>query len=136
MKNTVEVIEKIKSNAKPMQQIRETPNIQVGQVVRQGDIYIERIAAIEGKGKAIASRQLTPGNSKGSRHVVNEAPGVTIWESAPTLNGKFQFQVGPAIEAKDAFTVSHPEHAFCKLPAGTYQVYFQADAHRMERARD
>lgn len=136
----VAAVERIKQSARSMPAVRVVENMKIGQVVRQGDIYIERIAAIEGKGHAVKSRQLAPGTTKGSRHIVAESKAVTIWESKPTLGGKAAFQVGPAIEAKGDVTITHPEHAWIKIAVGKvaqlFQVYFQADYARKERARD
>ena len=138
--NPLETIQKIQAAARHLPEVRVIEGMQVGQVVRQGDIYVERVAAIEGKGKAVLSRQLAPGTSKGSRHIVDESPSVTLWESKPTLDGKAAFQVGAAIEAKGDFSITHPEHAFIKFVVGKvtqfFQVYFQADFARKERAQD
>lgn len=138
---TEAAIERIKKSARSMPEVRVIPDMKIGQVVRQGDIYIERVAAIEGKGKAIKSRQLAPGTTKGSRHIVSESEGVTIWESKPTLNGKAAFQVGPGIQclAGSDLVVTHPEHAWkkiCNLTARFYQVWFQADYARKTRVKD
>lgn len=134
--NTLETIQKIQASARHCPEVRAIEEMKIGQVVRQGDIYVECIAEIEGRGGPIVSRQLAPGNSKGSRHIVDESPSVTLWESKPDLGDRARFQVGPAIEAKGSFSITHPEHAFCKLPAGNYQVWFQADFARKERAQD
>lgn len=142
MKNqidTVTTINRIRENAKAMPEVRVIREMKIGQVVRQGDIYIERVKEIEGKGKAVKSRQLAPGNTKGSRHIVDESPSVKIWESSPALGSRARFQVGPAIEAVGDFAVSHPEHAWVRFALGVkaaFQVWFQADFARKERARD
>ncbi len=135
----IEAISKIEQCAKKMQQIRVV-EMKVGQVARHGDIYIERISTIQGKGAAVTSRQLAPGNTKGSRHIVDESASVSLWQSSPDLNGRAGFQVGPAIEAKGDFSITHPEHAWIKIVVGKaaqfFQVWFQADYARKERARD
>lgn len=139
--NTETAIERIKKSARSMPEVRVIEDMKIGQVVRQGDIYIERVAAIEGRGRILKSRQLAPGTTKGSRHIVGESEGVIICESKPSLKGKAAFQVGPAIEAKAGsdVVVSHPEHAWIKiknLVAGFYQVFFQADYARKNRTQD
>ncbi len=138
--NTEAAIQRIKQSARSMPEVRVISGMKIGEVVRQGDIYIERVAKIKGKGKSVKSRQLAPGTSKGSRHIVDESPGVTLWESKPTLGNKAAFQVGAAIEAKAGFSITHPEHAWIKFVVGKgtkfFQVYFQADFARKERARD
>lgn len=140
MSKTFETIQKIQRSAQHMPEVRVIADMKIGQVVRQGDIYIERVPAIEGKGKRVASRQLAPGTSKGSRHIVAESDSVTLWESKPALNGKAAFQVGAAIEAHGDVVVTHPEHAWMKIVGDKvkrfYQVWFQADFARKERAKD
>lgn len=138
---TAVAIERIKQSARSMQEVRVV-SLKIGEVARQGDIYLERVKSIEVIGKPIESRQLAPGTTKGSRHIVAESDGVTIWKSDPTLNGKAAFQVGPAIECRAGsdLIVTHPEHAWIKISADNvmqfFQVFFQADYARKERARD
>ena len=136
---TLQVIEKIKRSAKAMPKVRVIQEMKIGQVVRQGDIYIERVKEIEGKGNAITSRQLAPGTTKGSRHIVGDSPAVTIWKSKPSLNGKAAFQIGPAIEAVGDLSITHPEHAFIKFLVKSkqcFQVWFQSDWARQARTKD
>jgi hypothetical protein len=106
--------------------------IAVNQWVRQGDIYIRRIEKITGE-KRLSFRQLAPGTSKGSRHIVSEKP--TIFEG---YTGKDipDLQKGPQIESKERFEVTHPEHANYSLPSGCYQVTYQTDFVRQTRVRD
>lgn len=138
--DTLETIRKIQASARHLPEPRVIVGMKVGEVVRQGDIYIERIEAIEGKGAAVVSRQLAPGATKGSRHIVAESAGVTLWKSKPTLGNKSAFQVGPAIECKGDLTVTHPEHAWLKIAGGKvvqfFQVWFQADWSRKARVQD
>lgn len=131
--------QRIQESAKSMPEARVV-ELEIGQVARQGDIYIERVASIQNKGKQVKSRQLAPGNTKGSRHIVDESPSLTLWESSPTLtNGKASFQAGCAIEAKGGFSITHPEHAWIKFAVKGvqfFQVFFQADPMRKARAKD
>lgn len=137
---TETAIKQIQEAAKHLPDVRVITNMKIGEVVRQGDIYIERVSAIAAKGKAVKSRQLAPGTTKGSRHIVDESPSVTLWESNPGLANKTAFQVGPAIEAKGDFSITHPEHAWIRFVVGNvpqfFQVWFQADFARKERAKD
>jgi len=130
----------IQEAAKHLPEVRVITAMKIGEVVRQGDIYIERVPDIASKGKAVKSRQLAPGTTKGSRHIVDESPSVTLWESKPRLDNKAAFQVGPAIEAKGDFSITHPEHAWIKFVVGKetrfFQVWFQSDYARKERAQD
>ena len=41
--------------------------------------------------------------------------------------------LGPVIVADEAFTLTHPEHAHHRLPAGIYQVGYQLDVSEQER---
>jgi hypothetical protein len=140
MSKTLETIQKIQRSARHMPEVRVIADMKLGQVVRQGDIYIERVAALEDKGNAVKSRQLAPGTSKGSRHIVSESEAVTLWETKPSLDGKAAFQIGAGIEAEGDVTVTHPEHAWIKIIGDKvkrfYQVWFQADFARKERAQD
>jgi len=137
---TETAIRQIQEAAKHLPEVRVITAMKIGEVVRQGDIYIERVPDIASKGKAVKSRQLAPGTTKGSRHIVDESPSVTLWESKPRLDNKAAFQVGPAIEAKGDFSITHPEHAWIKFVVGKktrfFQVWFQADFARKERAQD
>lgn len=104
--------------------------IEVGQCARQGDIYIERVGDDYHRGEEIQDRQLAPGNSKGSRHVV--AGEVEVF-AAPTQDDLLH---GPVIVAEQRFTVTHPEHADVSLPSGIYRVGYQLDPRRMRRVED
>lgn len=136
--DTLTAIRKVQESAKHMPKVRAV-DLKIGEVARQGDIYIERIAKIEGRGEVLKSRQLAPGTSKGSRHIVDESPDVLVVQSAPSLRNHQAFQVGPAIEAKGPVCIMHPEHAWIRLLGvgkRFYQVFFQADWARKERTRD
>jgi hypothetical protein len=73
-------------------------------------------------GKKTKNRQLAPGNSKGSRHIITSK--VEIF-SAPT--GWGDILSGPLVVADEEVVLAHPEHAHFRLPPGTYAVRFQAD---------
>jgi hypothetical protein len=137
---TETAIKQIQEAAKHLSEVRIITAMKIGEVVRQGDIYVERISSIATKVNPVKSRQLAPGTTKGSRHIVDESPSVTLWESKPCLEGKAAFQIGPAIEAKCDFSITHPEHAWIKFVVGKapqfFQVWFQADFARKERAQD
>lgn len=84
-------VEKIK-NDQP-QQFPEAASI--GDAVRQGDIYIQLVdpkdvAALEGLYTRVPDEQLAnhlqlaPGNTKGSRHIIQHAEGLSMWLPART----------------------------------------------------
>jgi hypothetical protein len=99
--------------------------IEVGQAIRQGDIYVTRVADKRiAHGGETAERQLAPGTSRGSRHCV--AGAVSVYRPVP---GDGQL-AGPLIVALERFKVTHPEHAHFSLPPGTYRVTYQRDFNR------
>jgi hypothetical protein len=158
--NAIEVHEMIEKNAKESsQEKRQIEKIDVGQAIRQGDIYMIRVAdsgiteipLVNGtkmvvntdankRGAKLDTRQLAPGETKGSRHIIAEGP--SIYKSGAGLptawGGVLQTElVGPLVVSNDRFELTHPEHAHFSLPAGTYQVMYQGDWQgQMERARD
>jgi hypothetical protein len=113
--------------------VRVVEKIEIDQAVRQGDIYLTRIASIPKDVRTIQDRQLAPGTTQGSRHVV-AGDGVTI---SARLNESNPLQ-GPYLKADKAFTVEHPEHGHICLPAGDYSATYQRDfsAEELARVRD
>lgn len=106
--------------------VRTVKNMKNGEAVRQGDIYVTRLARIPAKkGRRLASRQLAPGNSQGSRHC---AEGEEVALFAPAAGATDL--TGPLIVAKKGFRITHPEHAHFEMPAGIYQVTYQRDFSR------
>lgn len=104
---------------------------QVGDPIRQGDIYIQRVADDYPRGTQVG-QQLAPGTSKGSRHV---AEGCKVFAcTAEALRDEPLH--GPVIVAEQRFTVRHPEHADVSLPSGTYRVGYQIDPRTMRRVAD
>lgn len=141
-----EAYTRIKENAKRMPKVRDCSGLKEGEVCRQGDVYL--IVMPKGTVKklhAVKSRQLVPGVTNGSRHIVAEDPKVKIWKSDPDLKWLenqvgfpvLPVQIGPCVESKDGFTLTHPSHPFCaKFPPGDVQVVYQVDAVTRQRAKD
>lgn len=149
--SAIEVHEIIEKNAKEAsQEKRMIETIKVGQAIRQGDIYMVRlddkglteikmnagslivnVDEIRKKGVKADTRQLAPGESKGSRHIIGEGP--TIYKSNAVIPNRFGGMtqaadlIGPVVVAGDRFELTHPEHAHFSLPAGVYQVFYQGD---------
>ena len=106
----------------------------VGDVVRQGDLYLIAIESLP-NGKKTNERQLVPGTTQGSRHVV---------EGNVEIVNEVQFKdipavlVGPAFKCNSETTVTHPEHGDKILPADTVWqcVYQQAYADEIRRVQD
>lgn len=81
-----EAVEKIKNDQ--MQHFPEAASL--GDAVRQGDVYIQLIdestlEALQGFYEPVAAEdlenhlQLAPGNTKGSRHILQSADGLEMW---------------------------------------------------------
>jgi hypothetical protein len=122
----------------PLVEHRQIAAMKVGQFARQGDVYIERIASVNADWKVSADRQLAPGTSPGSRHVVTAGPVLRV---SPTVNPRETSKrgvrlLGPQIHAEHGFTVTHPEHAHLCMPPGDYQVSYQLDFNQQRAVRD
>lgn len=106
---------------------------------RQGDVYFVCISAdleavLKRSKKAVPMRQLAPGETQGSRHIIREADmsHLTFYTrtDATPLDG-------PIIVASKPFTVDHPEHGSVTLPAGTYSGHYQRQyAEELRRVAD
>lgn len=109
------------------------PPMEPGDCVRQGDVYIVAVD-VAPAGKPYGSRQLAPGTTLGSRHIVEGDCDVLAVDKVeatrllnrlvPATEGLEQF-VGPMIIAKGPITITHPEHGWRSLPPGTYLVVGQ-----------
>ncbi len=121
--------------------------VSVGDVVRQGDLYLVCITGLVDlkQLKATKERRLAPGNTQGSRHVVkgkckvygsNVAVAAAVMRAAKTEVPAIL--VGPTIEAKGPIEIDHPEHGNRILPgAEVYAVVYQrAFADEIRRQQD
>lgn len=117
---------------------RETRHIEetmaIGQVVRQGDLYIHRVAADHPRGMPRTERQLAPGTSRGSRHLVEGA--VELYEGITVPRGLTHTLIGPRLVATARWLGTHPEHAAISMPPGDYQITYQLDAASQRRVVD
>jgi hypothetical protein len=136
--NTIETVSEVVNYAKcPFKDTRVIDAINVGQWIRQGDVYLERIGSPSDWAET-PNRQLAIGTTNGSRHTVFD--NVTVLKNPE--NGVVKKTstgavcMGPQVVSKERFTVSHPEHADFSLPAGCYQVRFQVDARSYQRVQD
>lgn len=121
-----EHIEKINRAAEaPDTELRQIAAMKIGEYVRQGDVYVERIEAL-GNGTTTTpagSRQVAVGTTIGSRHVAEgDALDVVrvVGESPSAL-------LGPVVIAHGRWRLTHPEHAHFELPEGRYRVRYQRD---------
>jgi len=92
----------------------------------RGEISVERDTATE----EIQDRQLAPGTTQGSRHIV-EGGGVRLFRH-PRQDHPL---IGPVLVVTSRCTVTHPEHAHISLPPGEWQVTYQDDLMQQEIAR-
>jgi hypothetical protein len=116
--------------SKPDRDVRRIESLKVGQGIRQGDIYIRRVRKADVPStKPYGTTQLAPGNTQGSRHVVQGDV-----ELRKPSDEKDPLQ-GPFILAEERFEIVHPEHAHFSLPPGAYQATYQRDYAKEEVAR-
>lgn len=116
-----------------------------GDVGRQGDVYLVLLDELPEKQGPYAGRQLAPGTTQGSRHVVEgdcelytpKAESATrILHRLVPATKRFPQILGPTIVAKSPWIERHPEHGDRQWPAGPYQVTYQrayADTLRAQR---
>ena len=135
---TQEVFAKITEDAtfKARGEDRIVPEMKIGQYVRQGDIYITKVAANHPRGAATQDRQLAQGESRGSRHIAEAPAKIFAGSKAPSTAMNDKVFLGPCVESASDFRISHPEHAHVILTAGTYQITHQMDALTLKRVAD
>jgi hypothetical protein len=114
--------------------VSQEETLPVGCTIRQGDVMLTR-HALKTKFKETAptqNRQLAPGVSIGSRHVLRGGPEVLTRLKATALQG-------PIVVAPQGFYLEHPTHGDidCRLP-GVYEVTYPRDfaAEGLQRRRD
>lgn len=127
-----QVIKKIERAAKKeTAELRFVRTCQEGDEIRQGDIYLYPVEVSAPLSKKLATKQLAPGTTQGSRHIVEGNVELFDAKMRDPL-------VGPIVVAKERFTVTHPEHAHISLPSGTYECRYQQDfeAEEIRRVAD
>lgn len=132
--------EKIKND-----ETAEVGTMSVGDVVRQGDLYLIAIPRLPKTRKSHAGHQLAPGETQGSRHValtgdVHDCPvqevAALIREALPEVTVDPAL-IGPVIDAKGPCEIDHPEHGNRILPEGAYAVVYQRRfAEEVQRVQD
>lgn len=100
----------------------------IGHELRQGDVYLYPVESVPSGAKEIEQRQLAPGATKGSRHVVEG--GVRVFANPST-----DALAGPFVEVVERATLTHPEHAHISLAPGVYECRYQRDYAAEERRR-
>lgn len=114
-----------------------------GDVCRQGDLYLEIVAAVPQGLLRVdslrdADRQLVPGNTQGAKHCLDSLAGVEIHR--PKVWNEESLD-GPCLVLSEERTVLHPTHGAVTIPAGFtvqchYQREFDAEQQRERRSRD
>lgn len=112
----------------------------VGDVVRQGDLYLVCLSSMP-SGDEIQDMKLAPGNSQGSRHILEGDVSIVKnwkWRSYPELKEQHDVLVGPAFKCHGEVEVTHPEHQNKILPEGTVwgTVYQRQLADEVRRVQD
>ena len=119
----------------------------LGDVVRQGDLYVVAVKAIPRGARPTTERQLVPGSTQGSRHTLQgkcsvfttkpEAAMVAIREAVGRNLELFPQLLGPMFRCPQPVELAHPEHGNRILPAGCYAtVYQRAFAEEIRRVQD
>lgn len=127
--------------AVPDTTVRVLRRIEVGAVIHQGDVYLHAVAADWPRGNERGSRQVAVGSTVGARHVavgnvqVYDGKSLPVGVKIPAWTTIDEI-LGPVVVASSTWTLKHPEHAHHKLPAGTYQVTYQADYTTRRRVQD
>lgn len=116
--------------------LRICRNMKIGQVVRQGDIYIHRVDDNHPHGKKTNNHQLAIGINLGSRHIADESFDVYEGTQLPEYVNSKHF-LGQLIKGKkDSSMITHPEHGNICVGKGTFQITHQMDIRTMQRVRD
>lgn len=141
---TINEIGRIEKHA-PETETRVARRMEIGVVSHQGDVYVHRVADDHPHGQSIGTRQVAVGNTQGARHVAEGDVDVLEGKQLPPtfqpptwLRGQDPEPIflGPVVVARSTWTLTHPEHAHHRMPAGTYQVTYQADARARARVAD
>lgn len=143
MKQITDIAEEIKNNAPA------DVALEIGDVLRQGDLYVVRVHSLPQQRRRRGNRQLADGDTQGSRHVLRGKCGLFDVDSEDVAgllrkaDRRFEvrdYQVGPAFETAGPATIEHPEHGHRTLSEpGCYLTVFQRSLtvdEREERARD
>jgi hypothetical protein len=117
-----EVMEKV-SQHQNTDDTRRVTSMQVGEWVRQGDIYLDRVESIPDEYSiATMELQLAKGDTKGARHILEEKSSLRVF-----IKNQPSPLDGPAFKSDEEIHVTHPEHGNMVLPAGSYVCTYQQD---------
>jgi len=147
-------VRKSKQSVKPEAIVNDAPKLlesfEVGDAVRQGDLYLIRIKSMPKSARPRGNRQLADGTTQGSRHVLERGEVFDCDPEAVARAVKSATKIdiderycGPVIRTASEPTendLTHPEHGNIGFPADSIcAVVFQRslDAEQREmRVRD
>lgn len=122
--------------------VRDCRDLQIGQCVHQGDIYLHRVPDSHPRGALLGTRKLAVGQGEGSNHMA-EGDGVSVYAGVAAPKGfsapdgiDVQDLLGPVVVADADWLNTHTTHAHHQLGCGTFQVTYQADLLTMRRVVD
>ena len=132
--SVVEMRESVEGSTAADTKTLNAADLKLGNVVRQGDIYLTLISDLP-EGKASIDMQLAPGESQGSRHILKGDVSIVEVKSFKNVNAAL---IGPAFKCNSAVEVTHPEHGNVILPEGTIwqTTYQQSYADEVRRVQD
>lgn len=151
--NIKQTMEQIGQQAEAIRNDDHAPvSMAIGDVCRQGDLYLVRLGELPIGRKARKNRQLAEGDTQGSRHVLEGDAELFDLDQVNDLEREVRracgdsvalrdYQIGPVFLVGEAgATVTHPEHGDRTLSEpGCYATIFQRSLtsdDREERARD
>jgi len=123
-----EVAESVREQADPEVRLvdGQTVDMPYGKVIRQGDVYLRRLPLEQADVSQLtqrkpSDRQIAPGATVGSRHLVTNADATIYDRQGTELEG-------PIILAPNGLYLAHPKHADfdIRLP-GAYECTFPVD---------
>ena len=125
MKSVLEIHNDIReqSEVKNHSDIRVIAKMEIGQAIRQGDVYVTKIKEIPPEfSMPTMKAQVVDGTTKGSRHELEMTPSLRIMK-----NPNATALQGPCFSSSETVNLLHPEHAHFQLPAGCYSITYQQD---------
>ncbi len=129
------IVDKVQSQAKKVakHETQRFPEAAApGDAVRQGDVYITLLAEVPAgyRRQTKWDKQLAPGATQGSRHVIDSKRGVVCYTNPrPT-----EFD-GPVLHLKQEREITHPEHGNWVLPPGVYGISYQRTQDALDQQR-
>jgi hypothetical protein len=124
---------------------RDARDLEVGQAIHQGDLYLVKVADDFPHGTAVGGPGYPVGEGGDSNHVI-QGEGVVCYEgskmpgSVPkSLNEDVPLSsfIGALVKVPESgATLTHKHHAHFTLGAGCYQAVYQVDARTQQRVQD